>query len=132
MSHITTMKNEFEYNNLTHILNALRAMQQSLSKGENQFTFSTSTDNNKIAIRYKPIETYQHGGNMTFEKNKKGIYDMKGDPYNCNKDFQKVRDEFNQQYQLSIVQQFNTLNNMMAGNPVRDKDNNILITARVF
>jgi len=82
MSHFTTLESVIQYKDTATLDAALKLIAK-----EKQGLEIIHESENKIIIRYKPIETYQRNGNLHFMK-ENGVWKVVGDAYMC-------RDEFN-------------------------------------
>jgi hypothetical protein len=111
---------------------ALKAMQKELSTEKVKFTYSMNPDKTMIKVNYPPIDGYQKQGNLRFIKSEdKKSYEMQGDPWQCNKEFAKVTNMVQDQYQAAVIKDFNTKQGFTQ-QVTKDKDGKILITATRF
>lgn len=102
MSHITTIKTKVALKDEALLRETLAQMNRTLC----EFTIMDQTTNRnerEILVRYPPLERYQKKGNLRFIL-KNGVWDMQGDSYMCQHEFQEITDQVLVGYQQAALQ----------------------------
>lgn len=93
MSHITTLESVIEYKDTNTLTGALDL----LAKEKSGLTILRENEN-KIVVRYKPIEKYRTKGNLCFVK-ENGVWKAQGDSHLCRDEFKAIVDRVATAYQ---------------------------------
>lgn len=96
MSHITTEKLSYKITDEAK----LRQILQAVTGQYPGMQVETRNNGKTIMVRYAPIETYSRwkNGNLRFEKQDTGTWEMKGDGYTCREKYEEIKNAISQQY----------------------------------
>jgi len=124
MSHITAVETKVKITDKMALISALKAM-----SGSFQGLTYEEKENGDLNVRYTPIEVYQSEGNLRFEKQPDGSYQMAYDTFRCRDEMQKVRDSFLVEYQKPFVTRFLAMKGFSVSSVTKDGKNQRIIAS---